>query len=152
MAAGAFTRHSWQETCAVRFVRLSMGEFCRLVRRTVEGLPERFQPYLENVVVDVELEPSDEHWERVEGRDDLSAEEGLLLGLFVGVPLTSQPYGDHHPNVIKIFKRPIEEVSETRRELETNIRKTVIHELAHHFGFKDEDEELERFDNDPETS
>ena len=71
MSAGAFTRHSWQETCAVRFVRLSMGEFCRLVRRTVEGLPERFQPYLENVVVDVELEPSDEHWERVEGRDDL---------------------------------------------------------------------------------
>lgn len=134
----------------MRSVHLPIGEFCNLVRRTVERLPDRFQPYLENVVVDVELEPTGDDWERVEHREDDWGEDGLLLGLFVGVPLTSQEYGQRHPNVVKIYKRPIEEVSASRRELETHIRKTVIHELAHHFGFKDEDEELQRFDDDDE--
>lgn len=131
---------------------LSLDAFSDVVRRAVEGLPEPFRGHLENVVVDVELYPSREDLEILSERreDDPPTQPGdyLLLGLFVGVPLTEQAYQMRHPNRIKIFKRPLEQVSRNRRELLINIRKTVIHELAHHFGYSDE--ELREFDETPD--
>lgn len=123
--------------------RLSFRDFCEVVREAVESLPEPFPQYLENVAVDVEDEPTEAHYAALEDRGDAAA-DGLLLGLFIGVPITRQTWGDHAPNVIKIFRRPLESVSRTRNGLLRNIRATVIHELAHHFGFTDE--ELEAFD------
>jgi len=52
------------------------------------------------------------------------------------------------PHRILIFKRPLEEDFPDRRQLLIEIRKTVIHELAHHFGWTDRD--LERFDDTPD--
>jgi predicted Zn-dependent protease with MMP-like domain len=52
------------------------------------------------------------------------------------------------PHRIIIFKRPLEESFPDRRDLLIEIRKTVIHELAHHFGYSDRD--LKRFDNNPD--
>lgn len=123
--------------------RLSWNEFCDVVREAVDSLPEPFPQYLENVVVDVVEEPSDEDYTALEERGDHAA-EGLLLGLFIGVPLTRQGYGDRYPNVVRIFRRPLEQVSRTRGALIRNIRSTVVHEFAHHFGFTDA--ELEAFD------
>ena len=125
--------------------RISFRDFCDAVREAVESLPAQFQPFLENVVVDVEEEPSDEDIARLEDRADLDQDESQLLGLFSGVPLTQQGYGEHYPNVVRIFRRPMERVCRTRRSLIRNIRATVIHEFAHHFGFSEEDlEEFER--------
>jgi predicted Zn-dependent protease with MMP-like domain len=123
--------------------RLSWRKFCDTVEEAVASLPEPFHKYLENVVVDVQDEPSDRDYAALEGRGGIQG-AGLLLGLFVGVPLTSQGYGDRHPNVIKIFRRPMEQVSRTRGALLRNIRATVIHEFAHHFGFSEE--QLEDFE------
>jgi predicted Zn-dependent protease with MMP-like domain len=123
--------------------RLSWRQFCDAVEEAVASLPEPFHEYLDNVVVDVQEEPSDRDYAALQDRG--GAAGGLLLGLFVGVPLTSQGYGDRHPNVVKIFRRPMEQVSRTRGALLRNIRATVIHEFAHHFGFSEEQlEEFER--------
>jgi predicted Zn-dependent protease with MMP-like domain len=51
------------------------------------------------------------------------------------------------PHQILIFKRPLEEDFRSRKQLMIEIRKTVIHELAHHFGYTDRD--LEEFDDNP---
>lgn len=118
--------------------RLAWNEFCRVVREAVDSLPPQFQSYLENVVVDVQEAPSREHLDRTAGRSDLR-DDGLLLGLFEGVPLTEQEAGVASPTVITIFRRPHEELCRTRAELLRQIRATVIHELAHHFGFEEED-------------
>jgi predicted Zn-dependent protease with MMP-like domain len=123
--------------------RLSWRQFCDAVEDAVASLPEPFHEYLENVVVDVQEEPSDHDYATLKDRGGVEA-AGLLLGLFIGVPLTSQSYGDRHPNVVKIFRRPMEQVSRTRGALLRNIRATVIHEFAHHFGFSEED--LEAFE------
>lgn len=123
--------------------RMSWHDFCDAVREAVASLPDPFPEYLENVAVDVEEEPSESDYAVLEDRGEGRA-QGLLLGLFVGVPLTEQGYGSHHPNVIRIFRRPLEQVSRTRRALLRNIRSTVVHEIAHHFGFTDE--QLEAFD------
>jgi predicted Zn-dependent protease with MMP-like domain len=132
--------------------RLSWKQFCDTVEEAVASLPGPFQKYLENVVVDVQEEPSDHDYAAIYDRGEGG---GLLLGLFIGVPLTKQGYGDRHPNVVKIFRRPMEQVSRTRGALLRNIRATVIHEFAHHFGFSEEQlEDFERAqrrleDNEP---
>ena len=122
--------------------RMSWHEFCEAVEEAVASLPATFQPYLENVAVDVEEEPSEQDYVVLSDRS--VPVEGLLLGLFIGVPLTKQSFGDRSSNVIKIFRRPMEQVSRSRGQLLRNIRATVIHEFAHHFGFSEE--ELEAFE------
>lgn len=123
-------------------MRLSFSEFCEVVREAVDSLPASLRPYLENVVVDVEDEPGPRDIDRLHEQD--RPDDNLLLGLFIGVPLTQQPYGERYPNQIKIFRRPLERICSSRKELLKQIRATVIHEFAHHFGFSEED--LEPFE------
>lgn len=134
--------------------RMSWEQFCAAVEEAVQSLPAPFHKYLENVVVDVQEEPSERHYQSIEERG-LAEDHGLLLGLFTGVPLTKQSYGDRYPNVVTIFRRPMEQVSRTRGALLRNIRATVIHEFAHHFGFSEEElaafEESQRKLADDET-
>jgi predicted Zn-dependent protease with MMP-like domain len=123
--------------------RMSFRQFCDAVEEAVASLPEPFHQYLENVVVDVQEEPTDHDYAAIHERGGKGA-GGLLLGLFIGVPVTAQSYGDRHPNVVKIFRRPMEQASRTRGALLRNIRATVIHEFAHHFGYSEE--QLEAFE------
>ncbi len=51
------------------------------------------------------------------------------------------------PHRLVIYKRPLEDAFPNRKQLLIEIRKTVVHELAHHFGWTDRD--LERFDANP---
>ncbi len=48
-------------------------------------------------------------------------------------------YGMAHPVRIRIFKRPIERLCRSSEEVAYEVRRSVIHELAHHFGFEEED-------------
>jgi predicted Zn-dependent protease with MMP-like domain len=132
--------------------RMSMNEFCRIVERVMATLPGEFQTYLDNVVVDVELEP-DEETLRKAGFTEEEIEEGdTLLGLFD--PLEIPQFGGGEVidtsdilHRLVIFKRPHEDAYPDPRTLRIEIRKTVIHELAHHFGWTDRD--LEKWDNNP---
>jgi len=129
--------------------QVTFDEFCRLVERAMESFPYKFRPYLDNVAVDVFDEPSDDDRAiralRNEDAEDETDEEetdgnsSQLLGLFVGVPLTQQSFDDHHANLVKIYRGPLQRVSRNRRALQQNIRATILHEFAHHFGFSEED-------------
>jgi predicted Zn-dependent protease with MMP-like domain len=132
---------------------MSLRKFGRLVARVMETLPEEFKPYLDNVVVDVEEEP-DEATLRRAGFTDEEIEAGeTLFGLFDPLELPAAYSGDAVDTSamlhrLVIFKRPLEEEFPDPRQLRIEIRKTVVHELAHHFGYTDRD--LERFDDDPD--
>jgi predicted Zn-dependent protease with MMP-like domain len=110
--------------------------FERLVDDALTSVPERFQPYLQNVVVRVEPEPSAEDLAAVGVR-----ESGLLLGLYHGVNLTHQhAYGAYGPEEITIYQRPIEQYCAGDPErIRHQVLATVLHELAHHFGLEHED-------------
>jgi predicted Zn-dependent protease with MMP-like domain len=126
--------------------RMSLAKFGRIVRGVVESLPEDIARHLDNVVIDVEDEP-DEDTLRQMGFTEEEIEEGeSLYGLFVPMPLAMPDDVDFldRPHRILIYKRPLEEDFPDPRRLRIEIRKTVIHELAHHFGWEDKD--LERFD------
>ena len=127
-------RNCQMESYAMGRREMSLDEFCRLVEQVLDELPQVFRNHLENVVVDVEMQPS----ARVRRELDISPDEPLL-GLFQGAPLTEQEYGEFHPNRIVLYKRSIEAVCRSRREVAYEIRRTVMHELAHHFGFSEED-------------
>jgi predicted Zn-dependent protease with MMP-like domain len=124
--------------------QLTLKDFCAIVEQVIANLPEPFHGYLENVAVDVELRPSDRTLRNVGLLPD---EWGELMGLFEGKALTEQEFGEHHPNRISLYKDSIESVCHSRDEIAYEIRRTVIHELAHHFGYSEDD--LEEFESIP---
>jgi len=111
-------------------------DFEELVERAMEGLPPEFSDLLDNVVVMVEDWPD---------RSTLqSYGEDTLYGLYEGVPLTERGsnYYGVMPDTITIFRGPLERDFE-RDVLVEQVRVTVVHEIAHHFGFgEDRLEEL----------
>jgi 1-acyl-sn-glycerol-3-phosphate acyltransferase len=128
---------------------MSLRKFGRTVERVLKTLPAELHQYLENVVVDVEEEP-DEKTLRQTFTDEEIAEGACMYGLFSPLPLagTEGMDFDEPPHRLIIYQRPLEEDFPERRQLMIEIRKTVIHELAHHFGFTDQD--LEKFDDTPD--
>ena len=63
-----------------------------------------------------------------------------LLGLYIGVPLPERAFGEvpYEPDQILIFRQPLERMCGSAGELREQIRITLIHELAHYFGFDEE--------------
>ena len=113
--------------------------FIRLVQRALADLPSPYRDWLENVDVLVERRP------RLHQLREAGLRSGeTLFGLYEGVPLTERDsgYGMVLPDKISIFQEPLEQEFGSEAELIEEVRRTVLHELAHHFGTSDE--ELER--------
>jgi len=132
---------------------LSMQEFGQIVRQVMDTLPKEFEPYLHNVVVDVAAEPGKELLSKAGFSEEEILAGDTLFGLFEPMELPSMFAGDNvdvHdlPHRLWIFRNPHEEEFRDPRRLRIEIRKTVIHELAHHFGWSDRD--LEKFDENPD--
>ena len=110
-------------------------DFERLVRDAVAELPERLAEWLRNVEVIVEAWPSRDQLVEVgvKRRED-------LFGLYEGIPLTERTssYGMVLPDRITIFRGPILRVCSTPDEIRAEVRQTVVHEIAHHFGIDDD--------------
>ncbi|MCL0028782.1 metallopeptidase family protein [Dehalococcoidia bacterium] len=105
-----------------------------LVRQAIEDLPDEIRLGLDNVDVVVEDLPT----------SDQLVGSGLdvpdcLLGLYEGIPLPDR-YGYNLvlPDKITLFQRSIEAICLSDQEVLTEIRDTVIHEVAHHFGIDDD--------------
>ena len=105
-----------------------------LVAKAVDSLPDEFHTKLENIDVVVEDQPNPSQL------TDVGLKRGeTLLGLYQGVPLTrrGRHYGLVVPDKITIFQKPIEAECKHDTEITTEIRRVVLHEIAHHFGISD---------------
>jgi len=100
-----------------------LAEFKQMVADAVDALPVAFGRAMSNVAVIVD--------EEAEGR--------RLFGLYEGHPLSN--YRVHqwsvHPDKITIYRRTICEHCHTIEEVRAQVYRTVIHEIAHHFGIDD---------------
>ena len=113
---------------------MERSRFEGLVRRAVQQIPEEFSVLLDNVDVVVEDLPS---LEQLAGH--VLDEGDVLLGLYEGVPLTERSdYGMVLPDKITLFKASIEDICGSDEEIVSEVRETVVHELAHHFGLDDD--------------
>jgi predicted Zn-dependent protease with MMP-like domain len=116
--------------------RVSKTEFMDLVDAAVSDLPEEFAQFLAEVPIEVHEVPTSSQQAR------LNLQRGnLLLGLYVGRPRTRRSVEDSGamPDVIYLFQRNIESICNSEGELVDQVRKTVRHEIGHHFGMSEED-------------
>ena len=108
--------------------------FERLVNQVFQGLPDRVRDELDNVGFVVEDEPRGSH---------LDGEDGELFGLYVGTPLNERGggYTLTVPDVITLFRGPLERAFPDPGELRSQVRITLLHEIAHHLGIDEDDVE-----------
>jgi predicted Zn-dependent protease with MMP-like domain len=127
-----------------------MEAFGKIVRKVMETLPDPIRSRLDNVTVEVLEEPTREMLEMLDFTPEEIEEGESIYGLFSPMELSSMWAGDFLdledlPQTIYIFKLPLEEDFPERKQLLIEIRKTVIHEVAHHFHLSDRD--LAQFDD-----
>ncbi|GAA4128465.1 metallopeptidase family protein [Actinomadura keratinilytica] len=105
-------------------IEMSREAFEDLVAEALDSIPAELTEVMRNVVIIVE--------------DD--APEPGLLGLYQGVPLTERGdwYAGVLPDHISIYRNEILAICETPDEVVDEVRITVVHEIAHHFGIDDE--------------
>ena len=107
-------------------IAMETSAFEALVDQALDAIPDELTSLIENVVVLIE--------------DDAPDDDPDLLGLYDGVALTER-YGDYGmvlPDRILIYRRPLLEMCDSEAELEEEVRITVVHEIAHHFGIDDD--------------
>ena len=104
-------------------IEVDPGRFEEMVVTALDGLPEDLGRLMRNVAVTVE------HGAGPPG----------LLGLYEGVPLTSRTsqYAGVLPDRITIYRQTICAICRTEQEVDDQVRRTVIHEIGHHFGIGD---------------
>jgi predicted Zn-dependent protease with MMP-like domain len=117
----------------------NLRQFQSLVARVINSLPDEFLERMENLVIDVEEEPSAALVRSLDQREALEAGDEELFGLFEGVSALEEGAPDRPMNRILIFRGPHIRNCRTRSELLKQVRATVLHELAHHFGYDEED-------------
>ena len=101
-------------------IEVSPARFEEMVEAALDSLPERLGRLMSNVAVMVQHEPGPPG----------------LLGLYEGIPLTSRTtgYAGVLPDRITIYRLAICAVCETEDEVIDQVRRTVVHEVGHHFG------------------
>ena len=115
---------------------LSLLQFEQLVLEAMASLPPFFQDKVDNVEVLVKAWPS-----QTELRAAGVPRGHTLLGLYHGIPLTERTGGYNlvPPDTITLYQGPIEQAAAGDLDrIRAQVRRTVIHELAHHFGISDE--------------
>jgi predicted Zn-dependent protease with MMP-like domain len=105
---------------------VSPEAFDELVERALDQLPEALRSKMDNLVITVEDEPG--------------SEDGDVLGIYRGIDLTRRDdsYVFTLPDEIVIFQGPLERLATDEDALAEQVRITVVHEVAHHFGISDD--------------
>ncbi len=104
---------------------MSRTEFEGLVAQALDSIPADLTRLMSNVVVVVE--------------DQAPDDDPDLLGLYSGIPLTERDggYAGFLPDQVTIFMVPILAMCASRDDVVEEVRITVVHEIAHHFGIDD---------------
>jgi predicted Zn-dependent protease with MMP-like domain len=103
-------------------IDVPLDRFEELVGEALDTIPDELAVHLDNVVIVVNDDPP-----------------GGLYGLYQGIPLTRrQNYGGMAmPDRITIYRQTILRSAPTEAAVVDLVRRTVIHEVAHHFGISD---------------
>ena len=118
--------------------RLSRERFHALAEAELAAIPKPLRDLLVNVAIQVLDAPGLEAQDMDEDPDD-------LLGLYSGATRAEMLSNDAHgslPAKVYLYQRNMEDAVDSAADLKREVRLTLRHELAHHFGFDDED--LER--------
>lgn len=112
-------------------MQIEDAQFDRLITRAMDELPQDYIVNMNNVAVVMADEPTDEQLLKQGVRKG-----HILLGLYEGIPLTQRGSGYQLvlPDKITLFKHSLLRVSRDEAELFKQIKRTLWHEIAHHYG------------------
>ncbi len=112
------------------------AEFEQMVEAAIESLPDEFATALDELSIQIVKRPTQRQLESVHVNRG-----NLLLGLYQGRPRTVRSVQDagYLPDTIFLFKEHIEAACRDESELAEQVRKTVLHEVGHHFGLNEDD-------------
>jgi predicted Zn-dependent protease with MMP-like domain len=116
-------------------LKYSTEEFQEMVSDALDDVPEEFDKEWKNVAVIVSTDwPSEADKKRMG-----IPQEHLLLGMYSGIAKTQGSWSESSRHVVVIYQPALEWFSGgDKQRLEEQIRKTVLHELAHHLGMSHE--------------
>ena len=105
--------------------------FERLINESLDELPKSYIERLDNVAITFEDEPDPHQRTKLKLRCHQT-----LYGLYEGIPRTERgsSYNLVLPDKITLFKLPIEASSHDHTSLKAQIKNTLWHEIAHHYG------------------
>ena len=115
----------------------SLADMEVMAHEMFERLPEHFRTMCEGVIIRVDDFPTEEVLDQLDAESEFD-----LLGLFQGVGLPQQSFGDvtRLPNMVWLYRRPILDYwAEHDESLGHIVRHVLIHEIGHHFGLSDDD-------------
>ncbi|MDO5706648.1 MAG: metallopeptidase family protein [Paracoccus sp. (in: a-proteobacteria)] len=116
----------------------SAAEIEEMARAAIAALPAEFAPHAAGVALRVDEFASEEMLDELEIDDPFE-----LTGLYDGIPLTEKSVSDQPsaPDTIWLFRRPILDEWASRGDVSLGdlIGHVVTHEMAHHFGWSDDD-------------
>jgi predicted Zn-dependent protease with MMP-like domain len=112
---------NWSEKVSTQVA--ARERFERMVQDALDEVPPQFQAHLDNLAIVIEDQ----------------GDPGLL-GLYEGIPATERDgsYSGVLPDVITIYRRPLEMRAKDEESLAREVRITVLHEIAHHLGIDDQ--------------
>jgi predicted Zn-dependent protease with MMP-like domain len=116
-------------------VVLSRPQFEALVEQALADLPAEIVQYMDNVAITIADWPSASELKRTR-----VSHPGQLFGMYEGIPLTKRGRRYHAvaPDRIILYQGPLQAAHHTLPALREQIRRTVAHEIAHHFGISEE--------------
>ena len=112
-------------------INISDIQFKKIVSWAINSLPSKFTDNMKNVAIVTEDDPTPMQ------KQQLHLYNGVTLyGLYEGIPLTARGnnYNMVLPDKITIFKNPLVQNSQNMAELKAQVKRTVWHEIAHHYG------------------
>ncbi len=116
----------------------TIRDFDRMVDRALAAIPEPFRQAAREIAIQVVEMPPAHILRETEIDDPMD-----LTGLYDGIPLTEKSSIDQptQPDTIWLFRRPIlvEWADRGGEPLENIVANVLVHELAHHFGWSDDD-------------
>jgi len=97
-----------------------MKQFEEAAQAAMDSIPEQFRPYLDNTVFILEESSPDS-----------------LMGLYEGAGALAS--GEGWPERITLYKQSHERATSSMEELVEEVRRTILHEVGHHFGMDEDD-------------
>ncbi len=106
-------------------------QFAAIVADALDELPSKYTDHMDNVAIVYEDDPTPVQREQLKLRCNET-----LFGLYQGIPLTQRGAGYNLvlPDKITIFKHPLLMASRDQVHLKAQVKHTLWHEIAHHFG------------------
>lgn len=116
---------------------MKRSDFEKLVLEALKDLPAKFKHKIENVEIIIEEWPSREMLSNMPKN-----RQNIILGLYQGIPFPRRgvmSYSNVLPDKIILYQKPLEALCRNEKELQTKIRKVLVHEIGHYFGLSEEE-------------